>query len=80
MRTWLPIIFLTVLAMAMVGCNGVILSSQYSQLLDQTAALSAETAARAEQGKLTEAQKTEALSKQAQAWRKFQAARDGRKE
>lgn len=60
------------------GCSGVTMNAQYSQLLDRTAALSAETAARAEQGKLTEAQKTAALSAQAMTWQMFRDARDGK--
>jgi hypothetical protein len=60
------------------GCGtGVVLSPEYSRLLDRTAALSAETAARAEAGELTEAQMVQALSAQADVWRQFQLARDG---
>lgn len=64
--------------MAIGGCSGVWMNAEYSQLLDKTAALSTETAARAEQGMLSEAEKTQALAKQAQTWRKFRDARDGK--
>ncbi|HUT58031.1 MAG TPA: hypothetical protein VNA25_09305 [Phycisphaerae bacterium] len=59
------------------GCAGVIMNPEYSQLLDKTTALSAETATRAHAGELTEAQKTEALIKQAEVWRQFKNAKDG---
>ena len=67
-----------VLAVLVSGCSGVILSPKYSALLDKTAALSAETAVRAQGGELSEADKTAALVKQAQVWKEFQAARDGK--
>ncbi len=60
------------------GCSGVIMNAEYSQLLDRTAALSAETSARAEQGKLTPQEMQQALSAQAQTWRKFKDAKDGK--
>ena len=59
------------------GCRGVVLNAEYSRLLDQTAALSAESATRAEQGKLTEDQKTQILRYEAQVWQRFRDARDG---
>ena len=60
------------------GCNGVILNAEYSQLLDRTAALSAETARRAEAGGLSPAEMTTALSAQAKVWQQFKDAKDGR--
>jgi len=59
------------------GCNGVILSAQYAQELDYTAALAAETAARAQQDKLTADEMKSALSRQAVTWQKFKNAKDG---
>ena len=61
------------------GCSGVIMNAEYSQLLDKTAALSEQTAARAEDGALTPAEMTQALVLQAQTWQKFRDARDGAK-
>ena len=60
------------------GCNGVILSAEYSQLLDYTAAISDETARRAAAGELSQQEMVAALTKQAQTWRMFTDARDGR--
>ena len=45
---------------------------------DETAALSAETDARAQAGKLTTEEMIQALGAQAQTWQKFKDARDGR--
>lgn len=60
------------------GCGGVILSPEYSRLVDETAALSDETARRAEAGGLSEQQKTDALRSQARLWKRFRDARDGK--
>lgn len=59
------------------GC-GVIMNAQYSELLDKTVALSAETAERAKADELSEAQMVEALELQAGVWKRFQDAREGR--
>ena len=59
------------------GCNGVVLNAEYSDLLDRTTALSAETANRAEDGQLTPEQMTSHLVKQAGVWQRFKDARDG---
>ena len=59
------------------GCSGVILNAEYSQLLDKTAALSAETARRADANSLPVADMKTALRKQASVWRQFKDARDG---
>jgi len=60
------------------GCSGVILSAKYSNLLDTTASLSAETARRATAGDLSAEQMAGALDGQAKVWKQFQDARDGR--
>ena len=71
-------VLLLVLIPLVAGCNGVILNAEYSQLLDETAALSNETAIRAGFGRLDANQMAEALRLQADVWQKFRAARDGR--
>jgi len=68
-----------VLLVFIIGCSGVQLSPKYSDLLDRTAAVSAEIAKRAESGELSEEEMKQALVKQAATWRLFQDARDGRK-
>lgn len=60
------------------GCSGVWMNSTYSSLLDRTAAVSAETAARADAGKLTPDEMKQALADQAVVWQRFRDARDGR--
>lgn len=72
------IVAILIVCLLLAGCSAVTMNAEYSQLLDKTAALSAETAARAEQGKLTEAEKTQALSAQAKTWQLFRDARDGK--
>jgi len=67
---------LTVIALG--GCSGVILSPTYSQLLDETTALSKETADRAEAGTITADTMKLALRKQATTWARFKDARDGK--
>jgi hypothetical protein len=67
-----------VLAVLLAGCNGVILNPEYSSLLDETTALSRETARRAEAGLLDPNVMVHALRAQANAWQYFQDARDGR--
>lgn len=57
------------------GC-GVMVTAEYSRLLDETAALSEQSAVMAENDQLSEQQKTAALRKQATVWKKFQDARD----
>lgn len=74
-KAWIVLLFVGVLLMT--GCNGVVLNSEYSSLLDRTAALSAETAKRASDGDLTEGQMTNALMAQAEVWQKFRDGRDG---
>ena len=71
---------LLMVGFAVSGCGGVVLSADYSRLLDQTAALSAETAARAERDELTPDQMKAALIVQADVWRRFQDGRDGKRE
>ena len=78
-RRWTAAIVLAVvMAIGLAGCNGVIMNAEYSQLLDETAALSNETAIRAGFGRLDANQMGEALRLQADVWEKFRAARDGR--
>lgn len=74
-RIIIAILLLALTASA--GCGGVILSPQYSRLLDDTAAISAETARRAQAGDLSAEEMARALDSQADIWRKFQQARDG---
>ncbi len=75
-RLLLTVLLLAVLC-ASAGCRAVMLSREYSRLLDQTAALSAETARRAEAGELTAGQMARALRAQARVWQRFKHARDG---
>ena len=72
------LVCLLLLGLLVSGCSGVLLNAEYSQLLDETAALSVETAARAQDGRLDANQMAEALRLQADVWQKFRAARDGR--
>jgi len=80
-RRWigigLLIVVLACLAAILPGCNGVVLSAEYSKLLDDTADLSAETARRANAGTLEVELMTAALAKQARTWYEFQCGRDG---
>lgn len=59
------------------GC-GVWTNPTYHELLDNTVILSAETARRAEAGELSKEEMTSALVEQAETWKRFQDARDGR--
>jgi|GEM_PF-2299815 len=70
--------FLLCASLALSGCGGVILSASYSQLLDETTALSATLAERAEAGRLDANSMTRGLRWNADMWRNFQDARDGR--
>lgn len=65
-----------VLVMFGAGC-GVWCSAEYSVLLDKTAAISSETAIRAQAGTLSSAEMTQALVLQAETWQRFRDARDG---
>jgi len=74
------IAFLTVVVAMLVatcGCNAVMMSPEYSDLLDRTTALSKETATRAKAGELTDTQMVDALDKQADVWQRFKDAKDG---
>jgi hypothetical protein len=53
------------------------MNADYSRLLDQTAALSGETARRAKAGQLDPNEMAAALAAQADVWNKFVAAREG---
>jgi hypothetical protein len=59
------------------GCSAVTLNAEYSRILDETAALSATTADRAEAGRLDPNCMKQALRWNARCWRLFQDARDG---
>ena len=73
------IALVAVLLLLLSGCSGVIMNAEYGQLLDKTAALSAQTADRAEAGSLSPGEMTQALVLQAQTWQKFKDAKDGAK-
>jgi len=60
------------------GCSGVLMNAQYSTLLDQTVAVSKETAVRADAGQLTSVEMVAALKVQASVWQRFKDARDGK--
>jgi len=66
------------LVVSMVGCRGVVLNAKYSDLLDRTAAVSAEMANRANEDKLSADDMKSALTLQAKTWQLFQDARDGK--
>ena len=78
MKRLLMLLLIVAVLCATAGCGGVVMNAEYRQLLDETAALSAETAARAQAGKLTTDEMAQALAAQAQTWQKFKDARDGR--
>ena len=65
------------LALGTAGC-GVWMNPTYSRLLDSTAALSAETAKRADAGQLSQPEMVQALKLQAATWQLFCDARDGK--
>ena len=71
------VVFLAAALMATAGC-GVMMNATYSQVLDRTVALSAETASRAEHGNLSLDEAKAALTLQAKTWKLFQDARDGK--
>ena len=75
-KVWLAVACFMVAMM--LGCSGVIMNAQYSSLLDETAAWSANMAARDTAGSLTPEQKSEALQGNAALWERFRDARDGR--
>jgi len=62
--------------MLLPGCSGVLLSREYSLLLDTTADLSIETARRANAGTLSPELAAAALTKQAHTWYAFQCGRN----
>ena len=72
------LVMVMMLMVAGVGCSGVSLNAEYSQLLDETTALSNESARRATAGELTSEQMVEVLAMQSAVWVRFQDARDGR--
>ena len=66
-----------VLVVVLPGCGGVLLSPEYSQLLDEAAVLSRKTADLALDGQMTPEQMAASLDGQAKVWARFQDARDG---
>ncbi|HUU91634.1 MAG TPA: hypothetical protein VM238_10525 [Phycisphaerae bacterium] len=70
-------VFLILAILGISGC-GVVMTATYSQLLDETAALSARTSAAADANTLNEGGMKEALRKQAAVWQMFRDARDGK--
>ena len=71
-------IVLLILVGLLSGCSGVIMNAKYANLLDQTAAISQETAERAVAGQLTEDEMKAALVVQANVWQMFRDAREGK--
>lgn len=71
-------VLMVVLLVGVAGC-GVILSPTYSQLLDKTAALAGDNAARYDANQLTPAQVGTCLHAEANAWQSFRNARDGKR-
>ena len=69
---------LLVLAVLCAGCSGVIMNAQYSRVLDRTVVIAEEAARRAEAGQLSNEQMVAALRWNAECWKAFQAARDGK--
>ena len=77
MKRILVVAVLVGLILAASGC-GVWMNGTYSQILDRTVSLSAETASRAEHNGLTPDEAKAALVLQAKTWKLFQDARDGK--
>ena len=71
------LVLILVVPLILGGC-GVWMNPNYSEILDRTAVLSAETARRAEAGQLTPEEMISALKMQAQVWQRFRDARDGK--
>jgi len=59
------------------GCGGVWMNAEYSQLLDATAALSDESATRAEKGLLTPTDSAQILRLESNVFQKLRAAKGG---
>lgn len=74
----LSCVWLLAITIVIGGCNGVIMNAQYSELLDRTVALSAETAERATEDKLSKQEMVQSLQIQASVWKRFQDAREGK--
>jgi len=75
MKRLLAVVLISCLVVS--GC-GVVMSAKYANLLDQTTAMSAEVARRAETGQMTQDEMVRALKLQAETWAQFKAAREGR--
>jgi len=72
------VVGIVILAVLIVGCNGVWMSPKYSDLLDRTASVSAEMANRANADELSSDDMKAALNSQAETWKLFQNARNGK--
>lgn len=77
MNKWILAVVLMAVVLAS-GCSGVIMNAQYSSLLDQTVALSVNTALRADANSLTVPEMKACLKAQAGVWQRFADARDGK--
>ena len=73
----LPMLVLLLCAVALAGCNGVWMNAEYTQLVDETAAMSSQTACLAARGMLDANQMVESLTVQATIWQKLREARGG---
>ena len=73
------VIALLLMAVLLSGCSGVMMNAEYSNLLDQTVAMSDAAAVRAKAGTLDNESMIRCLELQALTWRRFQDARDGEK-
>ena len=70
-------IVLCLLAALLAGCSGVILNAEYSQLLDKTAAWSAQVSTDADANQFSPAEIKTALRLSAKHWSSFRDGRDG---
>ncbi len=76
MKRFLLVVVL--LGLLLSGCNSVLMSPEYSRLLDDTVTIADATAARAEAGQMSSAAMVDALRVSANVWEQFQQARDGK--
>lgn len=70
------IVLAFVLVFIFTGCSGILMNHEYSQLLDRTAAWSKIAADQV--SNMTDVEKALALRINANAWKRFQDARDGK--
>jgi len=69
---------LVLLMLVVNGCQGVWLNAEYSDLLDRTTIVSQQIATRANANELSAEEMKHALASQAETWKLFQDARDGK--